>query len=174
MKNFLPIVTFTLFLLGIIVPALPAVAQNAEVHSRHGQWTVYTFEENGQTVCYMASPPNSDSGNYSKRGEISAQITHWPGAETKNVFSYVAGYPYKKGSTVSVEIGGRTFTLFTQGEMAWSPDAQTDASLIEAIKKGREMVVKGTSARGTLTTDTYSLSGSTAAHNAISKLCNVN
>jgi hypothetical protein len=36
------------------------------------------------------------------------------------------------------------------------------------------MIVKGTSSRGTLTTDTYSLSGFTAAFNAISKACGLN
>jgi hypothetical protein len=33
------------------------------------------------------------------------------------------------------------------------------------------MVIKGTSSRGTLTTDTYSLAGFTAAYNAIEQAC---
>ncbi|MGB1026239.1 MAG: invasion associated locus B family protein, partial [Rhodospirillaceae bacterium] len=39
------------------------------------------------------------------------------------------------------------------------------------MKRGRDMIVKGTSSRGTVTTDTYSLSGVTAAMNAIDKAC---
>ena len=42
-----------------------------------------------------------------------------------------------------------------------------------AMKGGKAMVVKGTSSRGTLTTDTYSLAGFTAAYAAIGKACKV-
>ena len=35
------------------------------------------------------------------------------------------------------------------------------------------MIVRGTSARGTLTADTYSLGGFTAGHEAINKACGV-
>ncbi len=39
------------------------------------------------------------------------------------------------------------------------------------MKAGSNLVVKASSSRGTDTTDTYSLSGFTAAYNAISKAC---
>ena len=74
----------------------------------------------------------------------------------------IAGYPYRDGSTVEVSIDGdQRFTLYTGGENAWSyPEDQ--AQLIAAMRAGIDMVVKGTSSRGTLTTDTYSLRGFTA------------
>ncbi len=146
-------------------------AQAAQKISSHGKWTVFSFIENGKKVCYMSSRPITDVGDYNQRGEISAFITHWPSSDSKDVFSYIAGYTYKNGSDVSVSIDGKTHSLFTQGGMAWAPDVETDKKLINAIKKGSTMVVKGTSSRGTLTTDTYSLQGSTAAYDAISKLC---
>ena len=43
----------------------------------------------------------------------------------------------------------------------------------DAIRKGSKVVVKGTSSRGTLTTDTFSLKGSGNAHDAITKECNM-
>jgi invasion protein IalB len=164
------------FPLAFILSFLPfmALAENAVVKSTHGKWTTYEFIDNGQKVCYMASAPIEDTGNYKTRGEISALITHWPTKDSQNVFSYVAGYPYKNGSTVTVSISGLNFSLFTKGEMAWSADEATDKRLIDAIKNGSKMVVKGTSTKGTVTTDTFSLEGSTAAHNAISKACGVN
>jgi len=39
------------------------------------------------------------------------------------------------------------------------------------MRAGLTMVVKGTSSRGTLTTDTYSLRGFTAAYDAMQKAC---
>jgi hypothetical protein len=39
------------------------------------------------------------------------------------------------------------------------------------MKKGKSMTVEGTSRRGTVSTDSYSLSGITAALDAITKAC---
>lgn len=159
-----------LFSLTLIMP-LTAMANNAVQISEHGKWTAYYFIENGQKVCYMTSTPITDAGDYTKRGEIAAFITHWPSKASKDVFSYVAGYTYKSGSDVNISVAGKKYSLFTQGEMAWATDEATDKRLISSIKKGSKMIVKGTSSRGTATTDTYSLDGSTAAYNAITQAC---
>jgi hypothetical protein len=68
-------------------------------------------------------------------------------------------------------IDGKQFSLFTDDDTAWGGDARTDSALVTAMKAGTSMTVRGTSARGTLTTDTYSLAGFTAAHAAIDKAC---
>ncbi len=159
-----------LFSLALSLP-LAAQANNAVKIKDFGKWTAYYFIENGQKVCYMTSAPVTDAGNYTQRGQIAAFITHWPSKTSKDVFSYVAGYTYKKDSDVTITVGGQKFSLFTQGEMAWASDEATDKRLISAIKRGSNMIVKGTSSRGTLTTDTYSLDGSTAAYNAITAAC---
>ncbi|MFO1113388.1 MAG: invasion associated locus B family protein [Rhodospirillales bacterium] len=50
-------------------------------------------------------------------------------------------------------------------------DATVDRAIVAAMKAGQKMTVRGTSARGTITTDTYSLSGFSAALAAIDKAC---
>jgi len=137
----------------------------------YGAWDAYVFTENGNKVCYMASRPKKSQGNYSRRGEIYALVTHRPAEGTKDVFSYITGYTYKKGSDVSITIGSDRFSLFTQDDTAWTPDTETDVKLSKAIQSGSNMVVKGTSSRGTLTTDTFSLSGSSKAYSKITKEC---
>jgi len=124
-------------------------------------------------VCYMASQPKTAVGNYTKRGDIFALITHRPSEKTKNVFSYMTGYSYKADSSVSLDVSGRKFTLFTQGDTAWAADAAADNSITAAIKAGSTMIVKGTSSRGTETTDTFGLKGSSKAYQEISKECNI-
>tara|TARA_B100001989_G_C24492731_1_gene440493 strand:+ start:442 stop:963 length:522 start_codon:yes stop_codon:yes gene_type:complete len=136
-------------------------------------WTAYVLSERGQKVCYMVSVPIKAQGKYTKRDDIFALITHRPAQSTKDVFSYITGYTYKPGSDASVTIDGKKYTLFTQGDTAWTPDAEADATLAVAIQKGSNMIVKGTSKRGTLTTDTFSLKGSGDAYKAISKECGV-
>lgn len=138
-----------------------------------GAWTAYVFDENGGKVCYMAAKPTKAEGKYSKRGDIVAMITHRPREGTKNVFSYMSGYGYKKGSNVELDVDGKDFTLFTQNDMAWAADAGADNMLAGALQKGSKMVVKGVSSRGTNTKDTFSLSGSTKAYEAISKACGI-
>ncbi|MAM34520.1 MAG: hypothetical protein CMH28_05555 [Micavibrio sp.] len=159
---------------GLVLAAGQAQAQNEpELLSVHANWTAYTVMEDGKKVCYMVSRPQKDEGNYSKRGDIFALITHRPSENTNNVFSYMAGYPYKGDSEVTVTIDDEKFALFTYEESAWAPDSRTDKRLSDAIQAGSTMVVKGISSRGTNTTDTFSLKGSSAAHKAISDSCGI-
>lgn len=160
----------TILLLGL---AGQAQAQTPELIGNYGDWSAYSFTENGGKVCYMVSQPTKAEGNYSRRGDIFALVTHRPGQNTKNVFSYITGYTYKKDSDVTVEVNGNRHSLFTEKDMAWTPDQASDNRITDDIRRGSRMVVKGTSSRGTLTTDTFSLKGSGAAHDAISKACGV-
>jgi len=139
----------------------------------HGEWSAYTFMEDGNRVCYMASQPTRAEGNYTRRGDIFALITHRPAEGTKNVFSYISGYAYKPGSDVIVTINDQKFTLFTQDDTAWTPDTETDAAIVDALRKGSTMTVKGTSSRGTVTSDSFSLKGSGATHKLISQKCGI-
>lgn len=150
-----------------------ANAQAPELIGNYGDWAAYSFAENGNKVCYMVSQPKKAEGNYSKRGDVFALVTHRPGENTKNVFSYITGYTFKEGSDVTVNVNDERYTLFTQKDMAWTPDQSTDNKMTDALRKGSNMIVKGTSSRGTLTTDTFSLKGSGGAHDAISKACGV-
>ena len=164
----------TLFLSLIalmLIVASNAQASEPRLIGTFGDWAAYDFTENGNKVCYMASQPKTAVGNYTKRGEIFALVTHRPAEKTRDVFSYITGYPYKQGSEVTIEVNGRTFKLFTQGETAWAPDSAADRALADSIKAGSKMVVKGVSSRGTLTTDTFGLSGSSKAYQAITEAC---
>lgn len=155
------------------VPAALVYAVEPKNIGEFGDWTAYLFMEDNNKVCYMVSKPNKQEGDYVKRGDVFALVTHRPAEKSNNVFSFVAGYPYKIDSEVSVTIGQQSFKLFTQNETAWAADAATDNRLATAIRSGSSMVIKGISAKGTLTTDTFGLKGSSAAHAAISKECGI-
>ena len=148
-----------------------ALAADPKVLSVHGDWTAYVFNENGNKVCYMASQPTKAQGKYTKRGDVFALITHRPGEDSRDVFSYITGYTYKPNSNVNLSIGSKKFVLFTQNDMAWAVDDKTDRDIAQAIRNGSNMIAKGSSSRGTATTDTFSLKGSSAAHDAISREC---
>lgn len=160
-----------LTLLAVFSLTSVAVAEEPKLLSTHKNWSAFTFMENGKKVCFMASQPSKSQGNYTKRGEVFALVTHRPGDNSFDVVSFVAGYTFKKNSDVTVNVAGKKYTLFTQADTAWTSDDATDKAVVSAIKAGNTMTVKGVSTRGTNTTDTYSLAGSTAAYEAISRAC---
>ncbi|RME65168.1 MAG: hypothetical protein D6782_06790, partial [Alphaproteobacteria bacterium] len=94
-----------------------------------------------------------------------------PDRKVRDQVRISGGYPYKAASKVTVTIDGNSFDLFTQDQDAWAHDAQEDQRLVAAMKAGIKMTAKGLSSRGTTTWDDFSLSGFTAAYNAISKAC---
>jgi hypothetical protein len=162
--------------LGVLVAGLvgasAAWAQDVTVIGTHGAWTAYSYQEDSGIVCYMASEPTKAEGNYTRRGDVFALVTHRPSEDSLDVVSIVAGYPYKENSDVTVQVGSNSYEMFTFGERAWNRDEATDKTMVQTMVRGSTMVVKGTSSRGTLTTDTYSLSGFTAAHRDITAACN--
>jgi len=158
--------------LGLAAP-VPAAAENASLIGTHGDWEAYTEQEGGKPVCYVGSQPKKAEGKYSRRGESYVLITHRPAEKSADVVSVKAGYAYQKGSEVDLVIGTETFKLFTDSGHAFAYDEKTDSRIVQAMIRGAAMVVKGTSSRGTLTTDTYSLTGFTAAYKAINQACGV-
>lgn len=166
---------FGRLMMGLALITLSHVAQASEpkLIDQHGDWAAYTFMENDNKVCYMVSQPKKSEGNYSKRGDVYVLVTHRPAEKSKNVFSYIAGYAYKSGSVATVTVNNQKFNLFTQDDSAWASDEATDNKITDALKRGSSLVVKGVSARGTETADTFGLSGSTAVYKAISMECGV-
>lgn len=152
-------------------PLAPAGAQESKTIGTFDDWAAYAAGEGRAKICYMHAVPQTSEGDYTQRGATFVQISHRPAEKAFNVVNVTAGYTYKQGGEVEAEVDGNKHTLFTHGDGAWARDAKADAALIAAMKAGNAMVVRGTSARGTLTIDTYSLKGFSAAHAAIDKAC---
>ena len=134
-------------------------------------WTAYSEGEAKNKACMAVSKPIKHEGNYKKRGEIFAIVTHMPGQEKWDEFSIVAGYNYKDGSNPDIQIGDLKLQLFTSGSRAWSFSVREDLKIINSMKTALKMKVVGTSSRGTITTDSYSLQGFTKAYQKINEAC---
>jgi hypothetical protein len=166
--RFIPLIAFA----GLLA-AVPAWAQESKLVAGFGDWEAFEEKDGGKLVCYIGSAPQKSKGKYKKRGETYVLITHRPAKRSTGVVSIKAGYAYQKDSEVDVVIGANTFVLFTDAGHAFAYDAKGDKALVKAMIRGARMVIKGTSSRGTRTTDTYSLTGFTAAYKAIGKACKV-
>jgi invasion protein IalB len=174
------ILPFVLFA-GVLV-AEPSDALSKPQHiGTFSEWSAFVDGSGAAQECYIISLPKKAEGKYTRRDDTYIVITHRKREKTFGQVSVEAGYTYKRGSEVDVNIDGKGFKLFTTyrdgsktrvGSNAWAY-VGGDAEIVAAMKAGTKMVIKGTSSRGTRTTDTYSLSGFTAAYKAIGKACGV-
>ena len=66
---------------------------------------------------------------------------------------------------------GKKTKLFPVDDRAWSESSKMDRSLVQAMRKGKQLIITGTSTPGNKIVDTYSLSGFTKALRLIDKSC---
>jgi hypothetical protein len=140
--------------------------------AKFNDWTAFAEGEGKNLACMAVSKPKKAEGNYSRRGDIFAIVTHLPGQNKWNEFSIVAGYNFQPNSNPDVTIGDIKFQLFTSGSRAWSFSPSEDDKIVKYLKNSMKMKVVGTSSRGTITNDTYSLIGFSKAYQKINEACN--
>ena len=138
-----------------------------------GAWGAFSLNERKGLACYLAGQPKDTKPTGVKRGPIWLLVTHRPYKKIEGEIGVYVGYPLKANSTVTINIDRQKFKLYTVDDTAWVDDAKMEAKLVAAMRKGRRMVIKGTSKRGTNTTDSYSLNGFTRAHITINRACKV-
>ena len=159
-------------LAGAVLAAGAALAEPKRIGGSE-VWGAFESGKGKQRICFVHGLPQSSRGKYKRRGEVYIQVAHRPAEDVRDVVSVTAGYTYKPASAVAIDIDGQKFSMFTDRGTAWIKSAEEDRKLVRALIKGRRMVVRGRSSRNTLTTDTYTLNGFTAAYRLASRACNV-
>ena len=154
----------------VTVSGTPAQAQEATLIGRYGDWEAYTRGGKDDRFCYIVSKPKEASLR-SRRGDIFLLIWHRPAKKEFDVVQIDAGYSFKDKSEVELKVGGDEWNLFTRDGNAWTYRGDDDAKIVEAMRKGAKLTVKGRSSRDNPTTDSYSLKGVSAAHRAMNKAC---
>jgi hypothetical protein len=160
----------TALIFGTGLAAGAALAQ--EVTNRVAadtDWAAFKEPDPEKPVqCWAVSAPketvNTRDGRVVsvRRGDILLYVTWRPDQNVAGEASFTGGYPFAEGSTATMDIGGTTFEMFTEGEYAWPATPEDDRKIITAMKRGANAVVTARSARGTQTQDTFSLLGATA------------
>ncbi|MBR1172217.1 invasion associated locus B family protein [Bradyrhizobium sp. DASA03005] len=158
-------------------PAAPAaaVAGGAEptLIGQFGTWGAYSATPNGKKVCFALAKPSSSKTNPPNRPRDPAYafVSTRPAEKVNNEVSVMIGYALKPGSESTVEVGGASFAMYTQGDGLWIKNAAEEERMVEAMRKSADLVVKGVSAKGTETTDTFSLKGLAQALDKIAQDC---
>jgi len=160
--------------LAAIASALLVSSANAQTVSlvdHQGTWSLYADTASPKQVCFVASQPQAVEPIGANRGPIYFYISAWPKDGIKLEPSIKAGYPVKPDKDMTVTIGSDSFKMYGKGDRGFVLDPTEELKLIESMKKGSSAVVKAFSAKGTGTTDTYSLAGLAQALDKMATTC---
>jgi invasion protein IalB len=165
----------SLVLLAVAPAAKAAAAANnagPKLEGSFKDWYVYSAGRGANRTCFAVSMPKEMTPTNVNRGKVSFLISSFPAQKKKNEPSIVAGYPYKPMSKATVQIGSDKFEFgLVSAEEAWMEGEMDEAKLLVAMKRGTTMSITGTSTRGTLTRDEYSLDGISAALEKLDTSC---
>ncbi len=140
---------------------------------QYGDWGAYTASPGGKKICFAIAKPSSSETNPPNRPRNPAYmfISSRPADKISNEVSVIIGYPFKASTDATLAVGSASFALYTQQDGAWIKDAADEPRLVEALRASQSAVVRGTSAKGTRTTDIFSLKGLTQALDRSDKDC---
>jgi invasion protein IalB len=162
-----------------------APAAKPELVGSFGDWSVFHSVSGKARICYALAQPKDRDPDDLKRDPGYAFISERPSEGVRNEVSFIMGFDVgapsadsddakdkkKKLIAPTAEIADTTFDLLPKGANLWVKNAAQESDLIAQMRKGGKLIVKATSKKGNLTTDTYSLSGFAQAIDRAVKDC---
>ena len=144
---------------------------NPSLVGQYGDWGVYVSQGQKARVCFALTQPKERLPANLNRDPGYLFISTRPADNVRNEFSVLVGFNMKEDADPSVTIGNDTFALYARQNGAWIRNIAEEARLIDALRKGRDLSMKSTSARGNQPTDRYSLSGIAQARERVAQEC---
>jgi hypothetical protein len=161
-------------------PAAPAPAAAAPTGDaqptllgQYGDWGAYSAAPGGRKVCFSIAKPKSAQTTPAgrKRDQAYVFISTRPSENVRNEVSVIIGYPFKATTDATAEIGTDKFAMYTLNDGAWIKNVAEEARMVDAMRKGSDLTVKGVSGHGTESTDQYSLKGLSQALDRATQEC---
>jgi len=155
----------------------PAIAAAGGVEptliGQFGTWGAYAAAPNGKRVCFALAQPSSSKTNPPNRPRDPAYafVSTRPAEKVVNEVSVMIGYTLRTGSESSLDVGGTSFAMYTQGDGLWIKNAAEEERMVETMRRSSNFSIKGVSAKGTETTDVFSLKGLSQALDKIAHDC---
>ena len=155
------------FALMIALCATPAAAQSVQALGEFRDWNAYSAADGTGQVCFAMSKPTDVSPAVDGYTQAYLYLTNRPTEGVTNEVNLVAGFNFAPDQPATLTVSGKSFALFTQRDAAWLLDSTQNDDLAGALRAGSTVTIEGTSEKGILVTETFSLSGATAASRAI-------
>jgi invasion protein IalB len=154
-------------------PAAPAGEAQPTLLGQYGDWGAYSALPGGRKVCFSIAKPKSSQTTPAgrKRDQAYVFVSDRPAENVRNEVSVIIGYPFKASTDASAEIGNDKFAMYTLNDGAWIKNVAEEARMVDAMRKGSDLTVKGVSGHGTESTDQYSLKGLSQALDRANQEC---
>ena len=138
---------------------------------RFGDWAAYASQNAKTRICYALSQPKDRQPAALKRDPGFLFISHRPGESVRNEVSAMIGFSLKDGSDATLKIGNVVFAMTTKDDNVWIKNPAEEQRLVDAMRRGADLTITGTSRRGNQSTDRYSLSGLGQALDRVAQEC---
>jgi len=153
--------------------AIASAGAGPTLIGQFGAWGAYTASSHGRKVCFALAKPSSSKVHppSRQRDPAYAFVSTRPSEKVFNEVSIMIGYTLKPGSASTLEVGGGSYPMYIQGDSLWIKNAAEEQRMVDAMRHSGNLVVKGVSAKGMETIDTFSLGGLAQALDRIAKEC---
>lgn len=146
----------------VLLTASTAQAVTTKSLGEFSDWSAASYENGDTQRCFIMSKPSTEEPSSLRHGEVFFFMQTSSG-ESDTESSFQTGYDFAKNSFVTVTIGDDSFRMLTEGNNAWLDRLEREPALLAAMRAGSSMTLEARSARGNVTTYTFSLAGVTAA-----------
>jgi hypothetical protein len=136
-----------------------------------GDWGAFVAQGGKDKTCYALARPKDRSPAGLNRDPAYVFISTRPAEKVREEVSIIMGFPVKEDGGAKAEVGAASFDLVAKGPNAWIKNQAEESKFVDTLKKGSKLVVRAPSAKGRVTTDTYSLSGVAQALEQAQKEC---
>jgi invasion protein IalB len=146
----------------------PAQAQRASAGQAQamlletaGKWQAFSSQQGRNKVCYALSKAETRLPANLKDVEGLLFVSSRPAEGVRNEISLVMNFDLKEGVEHQAIIGDERFALVAKGQNMWLKNPAEEPRMLDSLRKGSSLEIKGTSKRGNPTSDKYSLAGIT-------------
>ena len=124
-----------------------------------GKWQAFSSQQGRSKICYALSKAESRSPANLKDVDGLLFISTRPTEGVRNEISLVMNFDLKEDVEHQAIIGNERFVLVAKGQNIWLKNPAEEGRMLDALRKGSALEIKGTSKRGNPTSDKYSLAG---------------
>ena len=150
--------------LGLAAALLVAMTGIANAKTQHTDW-VSDQKPDGRCIAFAS--PQSNEGAISGRNGPYITVMNSPKEGIRGAISFVSGSDLTGLGSVKVAVDGEEFEVLPFKDAAFAASGKPEASVLAAMRKGHALTIAWSTKDGQSVTDTYSLTGFSAAHAAI-------
>jgi hypothetical protein len=161
---------FVIAITALIAP-VAAQAQSVQLLGQYRDWSAYSASEGTGALCFAMAKPTAVEPVPDGYSDAYLYLTHRPSESVSNEINLVAGFEFAPDQPAVLKVGDKSFDLFTQKDAAWLLDASQSDDLAGVMRAGTSLIIEGTNVGGVMVSETFSLSGATAASRAIDGGC---